>query len=59
MERDNAQVEMTISGAVPADVEEQQLQSLTKEELQKAIQNYNAQRQGCFRNRVSIKQMLT
>jgi hypothetical protein len=59
MERDSLLVEMTIANAEPAYMEEQLLQSLTKVEPQSAVQNYNAQRQACFRNRPSTKQMLT
>jgi hypothetical protein len=50
MERDNMRVEMTVSSAEPVDMEEQELNSLTKEGLQEAIRNYNAQSQVCFRN---------
>jgi hypothetical protein len=59
MERNNPLIETTVSNASPASMEEQQLQSLSREELQRAIQNYNAQRQVSFWTQPSTKQKLT
>jgi len=51
--------EMMASNAEPAFLEEQQIQNLTRDELQRAIRNYDAQRQVRFRARPSAEPILT